>query len=169
MTEAKEIRFITPVYQELFRIPDGGRVWVTRADGLDFAVECKYIDDAHFYGNGECYHICQFAEKLQEIEATVKPDTDPIIVSGYRVIKRESGGGKTFVMAHNPKAVQPFVTWQENPDRTAYDYGHYCTKNNDAVTNMVRRVHAAREGRVYTQEDWARDLARNRKSDKDRG
>ena len=36
MDEKKEIRFITPNYDELFRIPDGGSIVVTRPEGEEY-------------------------------------------------------------------------------------------------------------------------------------
>ena len=47
LNEPKEIRFITPEYRDLFRIPDGGSVLFCTRDGKRREVECKYLDDYH--------------------------------------------------------------------------------------------------------------------------
>ena len=41
------IRFITPDYKELFRIPDGDKVRITWSDGERIEHTCRYIDDCH--------------------------------------------------------------------------------------------------------------------------
>lgn len=59
------IRFITPNYDELFRIPDGGTIRVEYPDSV-FSQKCEYIDDYHTLIGGTPYHICQFAEILEK-------------------------------------------------------------------------------------------------------
>ena len=34
---------------------------------------CKYIDDYHLYVGNCCYHICEFAEKMELNESKVEP------------------------------------------------------------------------------------------------
>lgn len=87
MNENKEIRFITPSYEELFRIPNGGSIVITRPEGEEYIAECKYLDETHFEANGTCYHICQFAEIQERNGATVKPETEPEINCGYRIVQ----------------------------------------------------------------------------------
>lgn len=67
------IRFITPDYKELFRIPDGDSIRITHSDGNQIDRVCRYIDDCHLeVGNG-LYHICEFAERTQRCCSTVIP------------------------------------------------------------------------------------------------
>lgn len=74
--EGKNIRFIDSRYQELFQIPDGGSIRITHADGESVVRKCSYIDDYHTQiGNG-IYHICEFAEKMERIGATYKPEPE---------------------------------------------------------------------------------------------
>lgn len=69
----KGIRFITPDYKELFRIPDGDKIRITQSDGTYFDRTCRYIDECHLeVGNG-LYHICQFAEMMERNGNTVIP------------------------------------------------------------------------------------------------
>jgi len=43
----KGIRFITPHYQEKFKIPDGDMVRIRRFDGTTIDRVCRYIDECH--------------------------------------------------------------------------------------------------------------------------
>lgn len=153
----KEIRFINSSYKELFRIPDGGRIVVTRPMGEmypgfqeQWIGTCKYLDDYHTEINGECYHICQFAEIQERIGSTLQPETEPEKVGNYLINARTFVGDKIFKFGHNPHAAQPYATWQsykENPDRN--DWGHYWSGKNDARTDFFRRSDAERTGRSY--------------------
>ncbi len=73
----KEIRFITPNYVELFRIPDGGEIRITYPPGDGrgtVTAQCKYHDEMHFdIVGGTVYHICQFAEIMERVGAKVEP------------------------------------------------------------------------------------------------
>ena len=74
LNEPKEIRFITPEYRDLFRIPDGGSVLFCTRDGKRREVECKYLDDYHLlFGKMGAYHICELAERLQRGGCHVEP------------------------------------------------------------------------------------------------
>jgi hypothetical protein len=145
----KEIRFIDPNNKELFTIPDGGSVVMTRPEGEQYVYDCKYIDPTHCALNGEVYHICQHADIRQRIGATIEPETQPEIVAGYRVRQRNFVGDKVFVMAHNPDAVQPWVTWQGQKNCPGYDWGHYYERRSDASTVLFCRTDAARHGTPY--------------------
>ena len=150
MIENKEIRFITPNYEELFRIPDGGSIVVTRPDGEEYVAECKYLDDTHFEAYGSCYHIYQFAEMQARVGATVKPEAEQEINHGYRIVQRAYVGDKVFKLGINQDAVQKYVTWQsyqENPD--SFDWGHYWSKKSTAKTDLFHRADAERRGVSY--------------------
>lgn len=72
------IRFIDPQYNEIFRIPDGGQIRITRSDGSELERSCRYIDDTHVeigspWERTELYHICQFAEIMERNGCTVQP------------------------------------------------------------------------------------------------
>ena len=69
----KGIRFITPHYVEKFRIRDGDQVRLTFRDGTSADRVCRYIDDYHVEVGSNLYHICEFAERMQQSEATVIP------------------------------------------------------------------------------------------------
>ena len=69
------IRFITSDYNELFRIPDGGKVQIDYA-GRHFVSPCVYIDDYHTRIAGRVYHICEFAEMMERGGGTVSPEPE---------------------------------------------------------------------------------------------
>ena len=70
---AKGIRFITPHYEELFCIPDGEKIVIEDANGKKEEARCRYIDDYHVEINERLFHICQFAELMQQIVSTCTP------------------------------------------------------------------------------------------------
>ena len=150
MDKNREIRFITPDYKELFRIPDGWSIVITRPEGEEYIVECKYLDETHFEANGNCYHICQFAEIQERNGATVKSEIEPEINQGYRIIQRNYINDKVFKLGVNPNAVQKYVTWQSYPDNPKrYDWGHYWSNRITANTDLFRRTNAEQTGKVY--------------------
>ena len=73
------IRFITPSYEEKFRLQDGGRIRVTDAEGKSRESTCRYIDDYHMEtSGGNIYHIAEYAERLQFDGSKVEP-VSPVI------------------------------------------------------------------------------------------
>lgn len=69
----KGIRFISPKYDDLFRLKDGDRIRISRPDMPDHEYTCRYIDEAHVEVGGDIYHICQFAEMMERNCGTVIP------------------------------------------------------------------------------------------------
>ncbi len=69
----KGIRFITPNYVEKFRIPDGDKIRITYDNGRTQDYTCRYIDDYHIEVGTNLYHICEFAERMQQSGNTVIP------------------------------------------------------------------------------------------------
>ena len=71
------IRFITPEYRELFRIPDGDKIRIRTSDGKTLDRTCRYIDETHveieYATSSELFHICQYAELTQRAGSTVIP------------------------------------------------------------------------------------------------
>ncbi len=82
--EPKEIRFITPEYKELFRIPDGGHVLVTYPSGEVKDYTCKYLDEYHLLLGHRTFHICELAECMQNIGARIEPFPEKRIVWSNR-------------------------------------------------------------------------------------
>lgn len=69
----KGIRFITPDYKELFRIPDGDKIRITQSDGTHIDRTCRYIDECHLEVGSGLYHICQLAEMMERNGNTIIP------------------------------------------------------------------------------------------------
>lgn len=67
------IRFIDPNYKELFRIPDGDQIQITCFDGEKQRRICRFIDEAHVEVGDNLYHICEFAERMEQAGNTVIP------------------------------------------------------------------------------------------------
>ena len=67
------IRFVTPNYDEKFRIPDGDQIRITTSDGEKMDRTCRYIDDYHLEAGWNLYHICEFAERMEQAGNTVVP------------------------------------------------------------------------------------------------
>jgi hypothetical protein len=164
MSENKIIRFIDPNYNTLFTIPDGGRIVVTRPMGEmypgvqeEWVGTCRYLDECHTSINGECFHICQFAEIQQRIGSAYKPEAEPEIIGGYRINHRTVVGDKVFKLGHNPNAPEPYATWQcfkgEN-DRNSF--GHYWSDKSAASTDLFRRADAERTGIPYDHTKYIR-------------
>ncbi len=72
----KGIRFIDTQYNDLFRIPDGGRVAVTDSTGQVHTRGCRYIDDHHMEMGNNLYHIHEFALRMEQNGNTVAPVQD---------------------------------------------------------------------------------------------
>ena len=70
---AKGIRFINSHYKELFRIPDGGKIKIHLAWNEDQVRTCRYIDDYHVEVGDNLYHICEFAERMEQNGHTYEP------------------------------------------------------------------------------------------------
>ncbi len=83
MEKAKSgIRFITPRYEEKFRLPDGGRIRVTDSEGKIRETSCRYLDEYHMEtAGGNIFHIAEYAEMLQANGITVEP-ISPVIEKG---------------------------------------------------------------------------------------
>jgi hypothetical protein len=157
MSDSREISFIDPNYNELFRIPDGGRIVVTRPMGEmypgvqeEWVGTCRYLDPTHLSVNNECWHICQWADIQARIGSTVEPETEREVIGGYTVNRRTFVGDKVFKMGHNPNAPEPYGTWMcfkgEN-DRNSF--GHYWTDRRTAERDHFLRADSERTGQSY--------------------
>lgn len=71
--QKKYIKFIDSDYKVLFHIPDGGRIRITRSDGEQLDRVCRYIDEYHTIIGNYRYHICEFAERMEQAGSTYQP------------------------------------------------------------------------------------------------
>lgn len=70
-----DIRFITSSYEEIFRIPNGGKVQVEYPD-RSFIAPCEYMDDYHTRIRGDVFHICQFTDMPERSDSKVSPEPE---------------------------------------------------------------------------------------------
>lgn len=71
----RDIRFIDSHYKELFRIPDGEHIIVTDRYGKMKSYPCRYIDDYHLEVGRNLFHICEFAERMEQDCCTYRPES----------------------------------------------------------------------------------------------
>jgi hypothetical protein len=62
----KDIRFIDSDYRTLFIVKDGDNIKITRFDGEELIKSCRFIDETHTQIGSEIYHICEFAERMEQ-------------------------------------------------------------------------------------------------------
>ena len=115
----KGIRFIDSQYSERFRISDGGKIKIRYAWGEDQILPCRYIDDYHTEIGDSIYHICEFAERMEQNGHTYEPVRDdlPEYCYGLRretsdivIIKRnETGYYKTDIFTANGDEARSLV------------------------------------------------------------
>ena len=82
---SKGIRFITPTYRRIFTIPDGDKIRIKHPDGQKFDKTCRYIDDYHTEIGGNLYHICEFAELMENNKNKVIPLRSSLPERSYAV------------------------------------------------------------------------------------
>jgi len=149
-SDDKPIRFIDPHYKTLFTIPDGGSIVISYPDGEERVAECKYLDECHTAVDGECYHICQFAEIMRRAGASYEPETAPQYVDGWHVVRLRDERDQAIFLGHKPGAELPWATWQTKQEESAdMQERHYYSKKHDARREFDRRVFAVRDGRPY--------------------
>ena len=74
MAKAEQgIRFIDPHYKEKFRIPDGGKIIITYDWGEKAEKSCRFIDEYHTEVGSNLYHICEFAERMENNGHSYEP------------------------------------------------------------------------------------------------
>ncbi len=73
---AKGIRFINSRYTELFKINDGDKIQIEYQNGEVKNFSCRYIDEYHLIVGTNLYHICEFAERMENAGNKVTPLND---------------------------------------------------------------------------------------------
>ncbi len=86
------IRFIDTGYREQFRIPDGGKILLSRSDGTSRVETCRYIDEYHLETDAGIFHICEFAEMAERGKCTVRPFGEQAPAAGKEA--RHAGTGR---------------------------------------------------------------------------
>ena len=101
--QEKQIRFIDSHYNLKFYIPDGGKIRITFRDGHTADRVCKYIDDYHLYVGNCCYHICEFAEKMELSGSKVEPvnQSEPSKNKTRNREKQRKGGARVMARKYD--------------------------------------------------------------------
>ena len=61
-----------------------------------------------------------------------------VVIQGYEVIDRKRVGSREFVLAHNPDAPEPYVTWKCKAGTNDMYWGRYFTDKNRAEHNYSK-------------------------------
>lgn len=109
MEKAKQgIRFITPGYKEIFRIPDGDSIRIFTGGGGIRDRTCRFIDETHFETSGDypnaIYHICEFAERLEKTHGSVIPLRSSLPVQCFSVTP---SSGELILITRGEKGYSP--------------------------------------------------------------
>lgn len=70
---SRGIRFVNLDYDEIFRIPDGDKIKIVHPRNFIEYKVCRYIDETHLAVGKNLYHIYEFAEIMNRLNATVEP------------------------------------------------------------------------------------------------
>lgn len=108
------IRFITPNYQEIFRIPDGDKIRIITRGGEHRDRVCRYIDDYHLevgssFSNN-LYHICEFAEQLRDQGCQVIPLRSSLPEQCYSSLPST---GEIIVITKGESGYEPMGMWSQ--------------------------------------------------------
>jgi len=91
-----------------------------------------------------------FTEVPQFFEPQMVSETNKQTVSRYTITVRIPINDKVFVLAENPKAVSPYVTWQSYSTHKGCDLGHYYKRRKDAVKDLYKRVCNEKDNTILT-------------------
>lgn len=106
------IRFIDSGYNELFRIKDSEQITVTSSWGEKHDYTCRYIDDYHTEVGNNLYHICEFAERMEQNGAIYEPKEIHLPDKCYSVLP---SSGEIIVINQGEKGYQAYA--RQFPDK----------------------------------------------------
>lgn len=121
----KQIRFIDSNYNTLFTIPDGGTIYLQYSSGEQFERQCKALDECHMEISGQCWHICQFAERMEENGTKYAPMQLPANMP-YRSYSVNQSSGELVLLKYG---------------ETGYFHCNHSTNNTDENILRVEKLH----------------------------
>ena len=151
----KGIRFISPSYKELFRIPDGDKIRITEPDGMHRDCVCRYIDECHVEIGGSfdnLYHICQFAELMERNQNTVIPLRSSL---PERCVSVLPSSGQLISIQQGESGYQPFHS--ETVLQTADEWKSYAEMLNERLGVTKAQEAAMLVGSMFGWEKPAAD------------
>ncbi len=107
ISDILEIRFIDAEYNDLFRLPHGSNIILTYEDGTEKVMNCGYVDHTHVrIGQGNIFHICQFAEMCMKNGWVVRPEhlRPGEMVGTYEVYQIADIGAADYAFAEYDRA-----------------------------------------------------------------
>jgi hypothetical protein len=144
----KQIRFIDSDNKTVFIMPDGGFISMKLPHGETKIRQCKYVGPEHFQIDDKLYHQKDFAYQMERNNISFSSITEPEVIQDYMITDKIEIGKTTIVIAHNPKAPNPYVTWRGHTERDGYDWGHYYNHRSAAEMDYRKR---ANDERGYQQ------------------
>lgn len=102
--DTKTIRFIDSEYNTLFWIPDGANIVLTHSDGEKRTLPCQYIDEAHTKIGSNHFHICEFAERMEQIGTSYVPEKPPALPD--RCFSTQPDTGELILIEQGKKGYQ---------------------------------------------------------------
>lgn len=146
MNNEKCIAFVNSSGMIIFTVPDGGYIRLSVADNVAFR-QCHYLGNEIFQLCDNYYHVDDFAQFADESGIRYEPATEAEleVIQGYCITDKTIVGKRVFVMAHNPKAPEPYVTWKGHKDYAGYEIGRYFKDELAAFRNYQERINEYRE------------------------
>ena len=135
MSDEKTIRFIDSSYNTLFYVPDGGNIVLTYSDGEKVIRPCKFLDEYHTQIGSSIFHICEFAERMEQNGTSYVPEKPPELPD--RCFATLPSSGELIMITKGEKGYQKCSFSTNNPitnQRMADDYN---------LRNQITRQQAA--------------------------
>ena len=89
-------------------------------------------------------HVDYCCTEYSEYEPDEADKDEKTVIQGYEVIDRKRVGSHEFVLAHNPNAPEPYVTWKCKTGTNDMYHGHYFTDKLRAERDFKRRINEER-------------------------
>ena len=127
-------------YKELFRIPDGDHIRIFTGGGGTRDRTCRFIDETHFETSGgyssALYHICEFAERLEQSHGSVIPLRSSLPVQCFSVLP---SSGELILLTRGEKGYTPC------PEFSAADAGENrrFAEDNNGKNSVTKAQEAA--------------------------
>lgn len=154
--EGKVVVIKSSVFSPEYRRGDNQLVLAIHGNGVGInpigrAVYCYHLNDGK-HTRFERYEVLGVIrpeampdwakESLARLQAELnKPFAERQYVGNYEIIQNIEAGRKVFVLGHNPKAPQPYGTWESTKNSVrGFDCGHYFSIHEAAENDLHARA-----------------------------